>query len=85
MGFDLELTGTHFEPKHVPPPGCEECWVAYAALHWIAEFILPRDVRPTQHNIDAFTGAYREPVDACEVTCLAEMEHKLAAHRATHE
>ena len=108
VGFDLELTGTHFEPKHEPFAGCDECAKVYAALRRIAESILPSDPRPTKYEIEVFTGrlafmlrgapsrvtvtirlVHREgahdPVDDCEVTCLAEMEHALAALGARRE
>jgi hypothetical protein len=78
VGFDLELTGTHFEPKHTPSPGCDECQVVYLALHRIAEFILPRELRPTKYDIDVFTGtlAQRHPSDAPRVTVTIRLVHR---------
>ena len=78
VGFDLELTGTHFEPKHVPSPGCDECRTVYAALHRIAEFILPKAFRPTKYDIDVFTGTHvqRHPTDAPRVAVTIRLVHR---------
>ena len=78
VGFDLELTGTHFEPKHVPSPGCDECRAVYAALHRIAEFIRPKELRSTKYDIDVFTGtlARRHPSDAPRVTLTIRLVHR---------
>jgi hypothetical protein len=52
IGFALELCGTH-EPGtlHVSP-GCEHCRPVQAALKEIANWILPREERPSMYDID---------------------------------
>lgn len=59
IGFELDLSGTH-EPwvKH-PEPGCEHCQRVFAALHEIAEWILPKDERPSTYEIEVFDRAIR--------------------------
>ena len=32
IGFELELSGTHHEPKEPPEPGCVECVTVYKDL-----------------------------------------------------
>ena len=56
VGFDLELVGTHFHPKHTPSPGCDECRKVYDALRRIADWILPKEERTSRYLIDAFEG-----------------------------
>lgn len=59
IGFELDLLGTH-EPwvKH-PEPGCEHCLRVFAALHEIAEWILPKEERPSTYEIEVFDPAIR--------------------------
>jgi outer membrane protein TolC len=53
-GFRLELYGTH--PKGVDrvDPGCPRCIEVWDALHRIAEWIIPKEVRASRHQIDDF-------------------------------
>src|SRR6266498_424820 len=57
IGFELQLCGTnsHIAAKgeHQPVPGCEYCHSTYEDLRQIAEWILPRDERPSRYAIDA--------------------------------
>jgi hypothetical protein len=57
IGYELELAGTH-EPgvKH-PEPGCEDCQHVFTALRQIAEYILPREKRPSMYEIGQFNQA----------------------------
>ena len=57
IGFSLELIGTH-EPeiKH-PDPGCEHCRRVYSALKRIADWIMPKEERPTVYEIEPYRQA----------------------------
>lgn len=60
IGFQLELYGTHEAmTKAHPLPGCPACQRLYAALHAIAEWILPQEKRPTAHEIGPYDQALR--------------------------
>jgi hypothetical protein len=50
VGFDLQLYGLHEHPK-AAMPGCAECSKVYAALCEIAEWILPKEQRPSRYEI----------------------------------
>jgi len=51
IGFGIDLFGTH-EPgiEHVSP-GCEHCKRVQSALKQIAEWILPREERPSMYEV----------------------------------
>ena len=58
IGFELQLCGanTHASedgPDH-PVPGCAHCFSTYGELRQIAEWILPREERPSRYEIGAF-------------------------------
>ncbi len=58
IGFELQLCGanTHTSadgPNH-PVPGCAHCVSTYGELRQIAEWILPREERPSRYEIQAF-------------------------------
>ncbi len=59
VGFELELTGTP-EPgtEHVGP-GCPACRRVYAALHAIADWILPKELRPSMYEIGPYEQVLR--------------------------
>ena len=61
IGFELQLCGTndHLAAKaaHQPVPGCEYCLCTYEDLKQVAEWILPRDERPSRYEIGAFDRA----------------------------
>ena len=61
IGFELQLCGTnsHIAAKgaHQPVPGCEYCQSTYEDLRQIAEWILPREERPSRYEIGAFDRA----------------------------
>ena len=101
VGFELDIVGTHYQPFHLPSPGCDECEKVYEDLRQIALWIMPHEKRPSRYDIQIFDDALRyskirdfrpdvtlavkivhrdgfvQPVDACEVKCLNEMEEKL--------
>jgi hypothetical protein len=51
VGFDLELSGTHAPGVEHPMPGCRHCREVFTALLAIAEWILPREKRPTEYEV----------------------------------
>ena len=62
IGFELELCGANNHAledgglSH-PVPGCLECFSTYNAMRQVAEWILPRDERPSRYEIQAFDRA----------------------------
>lgn len=57
IGFELQLCGTnsHVAAKGKQPvPGCEICHSTYEDLREIAEWILPREERPSRYEIGGF-------------------------------
>lgn len=59
IGFDLELYGTHDHGETRLTPRCEHCVQTFADLREIAEWIMPRDERPSRYEIEPFDGALR--------------------------
>ncbi len=53
VGFELELSGTHADMAHLSP-GCQECRKVFAALVEIADWILPKDKRPTRYEFQPY-------------------------------
>jgi hypothetical protein len=53
-GFDLELYGTHDHGHSSLTPGCERCVATYGDLRQIAEWILPKEERPSVSEIESF-------------------------------
>ena len=54
VGYQLELAGTHEAEVAHPRPGCEQCQSVYNALRQIAEYIIPREERPSTYEIGPF-------------------------------
>jgi hypothetical protein len=101
VGFELELTGTPEAGTDHVGPGCPACRRVYSALHAIADWILPKEERPSRYEIGPYEQGLRysavrgnrpdvtlsvkvlhrrgfdQPVDQCEVRCLAEMKQRL--------
>ena len=59
IGFELDLVGTHYQPSHLPNPGCDECVKVYNALWEIAVWILPQEKRLSRYEIQIFDHALR--------------------------
>ena len=59
IGFVLELAGTHEPGVEHPEPGCEHCQRVFAALRDIADWILPREKRPSVYDIGCYEQAIR--------------------------
>lgn len=61
IGFELQLCGanTHTSNDGLdhPVPGCAHCVSTYGELRQIAEWILPREERPSRYEIGAFDRA----------------------------
>lgn len=58
VGFDLMLYGTHEEGEH-PTPGCERCKQIYRDLRKIANWIIPKEERPSRYEISIYESAIR--------------------------
>ena len=59
IGFELTLIGTHYNPEHLPWPGCDECYKVYQDLHNIAVWILPKEKRDSRYELQFFDFAIR--------------------------
>jgi hypothetical protein len=61
IGFELQLCGTNShvaaKDENQPVPGCEYCLETYEDLKQIAEWILPREERPSRYEISGFDRA----------------------------
>ncbi len=61
IGFELQLCGANShvseEPDNHSVPGCAHCVSTYNELRQIAEWILPREYRPTRYEISGFNRA----------------------------
>lgn len=101
IGYQLELYGTHEPGFEHATPVCQACQRLYVALRAMAEWILPKEKRPSTYEIGAYDQAihysptrrnrpdvtlririihrhgFGDPVDACEVRCLTEMQERL--------
>jgi hypothetical protein len=53
VGFRLLLWGLHEHPRGVQP-GCAECVQVYRDLAQIAEWIVPKEDRPSRYEIEPF-------------------------------
>lgn len=59
VGFTLELLGTHQSQSKHSGPGCPICKLIFALLHEIAEWILPKERRPSTYEIGSYEQAIR--------------------------
>ena len=79
IGYELELSGTHEPWVEHPGPGCEHCQRVYGALRQIAEWILPKEKRPSRYEIAPFdqsiryTSAHQNRLD---VQCVIKIVHR---------
>jgi hypothetical protein len=59
VGFLLELSGIHgYDGVHIRP-GCEHCQRAFQDLRRIAEWIMPKQERPSYYDVQPFDNALR--------------------------
>jgi hypothetical protein len=59
VGFELELTGTPESGTDHIGPGCPACRHVYDALHAIADWMLPKEERPSMYEIGPYQQALR--------------------------
>ncbi len=59
IGFELELSGTHEPGVQHPEPGCPACQRIFVALRAVADWILPKERRPSTYEIEAYDQAIR--------------------------
>lgn len=59
VGFELELTGTPEPGTDHIGPGCPACHQVYAALHAVADRILPKEQRPSRYEVGPYEQALR--------------------------
>jgi hypothetical protein len=59
VGFELELTGTPQAGTNHIGPGCPACRQVYAGLLAIANWILPKEVRPSMYELGPYEQALR--------------------------
>ncbi|MCC6521164.1 MAG: hypothetical protein IT373_00750 [Polyangiaceae bacterium] len=79
VGFAIELTGEHVDPRHQPEPGCDECGRVYAVLERIATFAMPREHRPTNYLVEPRRPALSyspKRHGASEVTLTVRIVHR---------
>lgn len=79
VGFNLNLCGAHAHDSDRPRPGCEQCVVIYRHLREIAEWIVPKDERPSRYEIEIFDSAVRyDPVrdNRPDVTVTIKILHR---------
>src|SRR5581483_9465435 len=59
VGLELELTGTPEPGTDHVGPGCPACRRVYSALHAIADWVLPKEERPSRYEIGPYEQAVR--------------------------
>lgn len=60
VGFGLELCGTHGHESSRPLPGCPQCYQVFKNLEKIADWIKPRENRPSYYEIQPYDHALHE-------------------------
>jgi len=78
VGFELRLWGAHASGA-AALPGCDKCRVIYSDLQRIAEWILPKEERPSRYEIETFDGAlYASPTlkDTDQVGLVLKILHR---------
>ena len=77
VGFDLELYGTHDHGATSLSPGCHLCTETYSDLHRVAEWILPKEQRPSQYEIPPFDQSLHASAGGpFEVVVQIRIEHR---------
>lgn len=62
VGFSLELCGTHGHERSQPLPGCSQCYQVYEDLRRIADWIKPREKRPSYYEIQPYDRALHQSI-----------------------
>lgn len=60
VGYELILSGMHAPGEHPPLPGCDLCREVYEDLKRIAEWILPREHRPSVYEVGPYEPVIRK-------------------------
>ena len=60
VGFNLELAGTHEHGTSTLSPGCPRCIRTFDDLRQIAEWIMPKEERPSRYEIEPYDRALHE-------------------------
>lgn len=77
VGFDLELYGTHDHGETRLSPGCRLCSETFADLRRVAEWILPKEQRPSQYEIAPFDQSLHASASGrFEVLLAIRIEHR---------
>ncbi len=77
VGFDLELRGTHSHGTSRLSPGCPFCTETFADLRRIAEWILPKEERPSEYDLPPFDQSLRSSGKGVfEVVLQIKIEHR---------
>jgi hypothetical protein len=77
VGFDLELYGTHDHGNTSLSPGCQICRETYTDLRRLAEWILPKEQRPSKYEIPPFDQTLRASAGGpFEVVVPIRIEHR---------
>lgn len=77
VGFDLELYGTHDHGETQLSPGCRLCSETFAGLRRVAEWILPKEQRPSQYEILPFDQSLHASAGGrFEVSLPIRIEHR---------
>lgn len=88
VGYELELAGTHKPGVTHPEPGCEHCQQVFMALREIAEYILPREERPSMYLIGPFDQAihyWRLHANRPDVVLSVKIVHRYGCERPLDE
>lgn len=77
VGYDLELYGSHDHGNTRSSPGCHLCTETYADLRRVAEWILPKEQRPSQYDIQPFDASlHASGSGPLEVVLPIRIEHR---------
>jgi len=88
IGFELELAGTHHEPKEPPKPGCAECVTVYNDLRRIGQWIIPKEDHLSRYEIGIFDSSIHYAAKRKfrkEVALTIKILHKDKFHDPTDE
>lgn len=59
IGFLLQLSGTHEAGVEHPEPGCEHCRKVWRGLKAIADWVLPKEIRDSAHDVSPYDQSIR--------------------------
>lgn len=88
VGFELELSGTHEAGAGHISPGCPACLQIYGALLAIADWILPKEQRPSTYEIGPYEQALRYSIvrgNRPDVTLGVKIVHRTGFDRPVDE